>query len=1525
MARRTMSGTIIGSGLSNVAWGAGHSSASWRSSAEILEAAEHGDGEKRIAAGFERKAPGEPASLPLALAPRRERRHQLAEVGERERLQPDHGAGDAAADLPLELGQLGGNVLARRRRQNQDDRTGPELLHGGMEGAERRAIAEIGLVEPQRQRRLVGDCGEERRERAGHFAPVLRLARLRPRGELRHQRSQHAQHLRVRRREPPRPGQAGPHQHPQGAPRRVLVAAKRPGRDHERAFQREPLEAVVEHAGLPGARLAGDQQGARAARQPLRHRPIDFGGPGRTPHQRRLGGRGRPLPLAPPMSPHPLRQRGDLPTGLLPDLPQTLGKLVVRLEGAGRVAGQSGGADREPSGRLGIRLEEQGAPRRLAGGREAPRAQGLFAMGDERGRTHRPEPGALGGGPVLEPRRTLDGEALEEVAVQQGKRLGWMGRRERGEARGVDLEVVGLQHDQVAPGPHPARAQAGSQAVERFVQGVPGARLVLLRPERAEHLISRAGSAGGQSQVDEEGQMLPPEDLGRSGVPADPRGRRTQAGEFQPGEVERRGVSLGVGHAKIWHVIGRPANPGGWVPSPSPVPAGIVGISGSPEAGPVTDLLHRLHSALAERYAVVRELGRGGTAVVFLARDLRTSRQVALKVLRPEVASVVGTERFLREIRLTSQLQHPHLLPLFDSGEADGCLYYSMPYVAGESLRARLWREGQLPLGDAVGIAAEVAQALAYAHGQGVIHRDIKPENILLQTDPEARALVADFGIAHALTIAGGEQLTATGVAIGTPAYMSPEQASHGRLDRRSDIYGLGCVLYEMLAGSPPFTGPTAQAVIARHTVDPVPSLRTVRPTVSPSLERVVMKALAKVPADRYADAAEFQEALRKSDTTEQTEVVPAARPERRRVARTAIGVAVAAAAITVAAVWARGRSSLHFHDKDWIVVADFDSPSDDPGLGDAVRELTTAELNQSRFLSTLPREQLDEAMRLANVPETTHVGPQLARELAYRSAVRAVVAGGVSRMGGANYSIVLHVVDAADGHDIMSVAGAASDSNLVTTVQRLARQVREGLGERRSAVEANVSLSQAATPSFAAYRRYVEGVELQDKGDALGSNRVLREALALDTGFASAWYLIGWNYLDDRFLDSARLAFAEALRRPDRLGLPRRYRVEGDVAYATRYDLPGAVRSYDLFLDYAPRSFTALNTRGLYLLALGRYEDALRDFERGVQVHPFGRAQAQMQLANQAATLVALGRIPAARDAVRDLNGAFGEYVRMMLAVATDQWAEADSIGSAAAAAPSSPNWLRVQAVATSAAARAARGAVGDAAADLERSAAAAPADISRWYDSGRLLLAQCAERPPGPLSATAKRDTTVPGLVTYGLWDAALGDTAAARRRLTRLRHLTQPELARLGYGPDLLEASLAARDGRWPEVIRLIGPAAAQGEHDSSLLDRVSSLSLRWLAAEAYARIGQPDSAIATMELLLRPTRMPGSAFALRGLAFPFAHRQLALWYTALGRRQQAATHWRAFLDAVRAPDAELAPQVQEARRAYAATLN
>ncbi|PYP35919.1 MAG: hypothetical protein DMD46_11135 [Gemmatimonadetes bacterium] len=278
---------------------------------------------------------------------------------------------------------------------------------------------------------------------------------------------------------------------------------------------------------------------------------------------------------------------------------------------------------------------------------------------------------------------------------------------------------------------------------------------------------------------------------------------------------------------------------------------------------PVTDMLSAVRSALSGRYAIERELGRGGMATVYLAQDLKHHRPVAIKVLAPELAAALGRERFLREIETAASLSHPHILPLHDSGEADGFLYYVMPYVAGESLRERLNREKQLPIEHAVTIVGEVANALSYAHSRDVVHRDVKPENILLS---DGQAIVADFGIAGAIDAAGGGKLTRTGIVLGTPAYMSPEQGAGERaLDGRSDVYSLGCLLYEMLAGEPPFTGPTAQAIIAKRFTDPVPSIRRLRETVPVPMDQAIAKALARAPADRFATPHQFAEALRAS------------------------------------------------------------------------------------------------------------------------------------------------------------------------------------------------------------------------------------------------------------------------------------------------------------------------------------------------------------------------------------------------------------------------------------------------------------------------------------------------------------------------------------------------------------------------------------------------------------------------------------------------------------------------------------
>ena len=321
------------------------------------------------------------------------------------------------------------------------------------------------------------------------------------------------------------------------------------------------------------------------------------------------------------------------------------------------------------------------------------------------------------------------------------------------------------------------------------------------------------------------------------------------------------------------------------------------------------DTQSQLRHALADRYDVEREIGAGGMATVYLARDLKHDRKVALKVLNAELGAVLGVERFLAEIKVTANLQHPNLLPLFDSGEADGLLFYVMPFVDGESLRSRLHREKQLPVDEALRLASAIAAALDYAHRHGVIHRDLKPENILLQ---DGQPLVADFGIALAVSNAGGNRITQTGLSLGTPQYMSPEQATGDRaIDGRTDIYSLGAILYEMLTGDPPYVGSTAQAVIARVLTETPRSVRAQRNTVPEFVDSAVERALAKLPADRFSTAHEFADALHgkagsegSADFTRAHRALPARRSWRSYAPWAAVVLAVAGVAAVAARVW---------------------------------------------------------------------------------------------------------------------------------------------------------------------------------------------------------------------------------------------------------------------------------------------------------------------------------------------------------------------------------------------------------------------------------------------------------------------------------------------------------------------------------------------------------------------------------------------------------------------------------------------
>ncbi len=479
------------------------------------------------------------------------------------------------------------------------------------------------------------------------------------------------------------------------------------------------------------------------------------------------------------------------------------------------------------------------------------------------------------------------------------------------------------------------------------------------------------------------------------------------------------------------------------------------------------DLLDSLREALADRYAVERELGRGGMATVFLAQDLKHHRSVAIKVLHAELTAELGAERFLREIEIAARLQHPHILPLYDSGAAAGFLYYVMPYVEGESLRDRLTREKQLPQEDALRIATEVAGALAYAHSRGVVHRDIKPENIMLSG---GTAVVTDFGIARAVSAAGDEHhLTQTGTIIGTPAYMSPEQsAGAGEIDGRSDEYSLACVVYEMLVGAPPFTGPTAQAIIARHSLDMVSPPSIVRATIPDAVEGAILRALSKVPADRYPTTALFAEALNtpsaatgahRRATLERG--IKRSRSAMRRLLPVAAVVAAFAGYLAIRSVRVGRGIAVSALDPKHIAVLYFDDLSRDHSLGyfaDGITEALIADLARVQPLTVISRNGVTAYRGLTVQPDS------IARALA----VGTVVAGSVERTGD-RFRVTVRLVDGASGADFKRATFDQRAGDVLIIRDSLAGRVADFLRERLGE-EVGLRAGQLGTSSAEAW-----------------------------------------------------------------------------------------------------------------------------------------------------------------------------------------------------------------------------------------------------------------------------------------------------------------------------------------------------------------------------------------------------------------------------------------------------------------------
>jgi serine/threonine-protein kinase len=598
----------------------------------------------------------------------------------------------------------------------------------------------------------------------------------------------------------------------------------------------------------------------------------------------------------------------------------------------------------------------------------------------------------------------------------------------------------------------------------------------------------------------------------------------------------------------------------------------------------VAEFLAAVRAALADRYTIERELGRGGHAIVYLAHDVKHDRPVAIKVLAPERA--VRAERFLREIQLSARLTHPRILTLIDSGAADGFLYYVMPYVAGESLRDRLQRESQLPVQDAVRITREVASALDYAHREGVVHRDIKPENILLSG---GEAVVADFGIARALTAAGSEAVTGPAVAVGTPAYMSPEQGGGGQVDGRSDVYSLGCVLYEMLAGHPPYAGTSAQETVARHALDPIPTLRAARLAVPRAVERAVARALAKQPVDRFATAAEFARAL--------------AAPRRPAPIAAAVGLVILASAGLVVRQALRAPSD---HSVAVLPFANLSGDSANEYLSDGVSEELINALVQVEGLRVPARTSSfffkGKDLTLRQIGESLHV---------------ASVLEGSLRKAGRTLRITAQLVNVADGYHLWSETfdrELADGRDLLAVQQEIAQAIARALNLRLGSRDAT-TLARRPTDDSEAYTLYLQGRFFLNKGTEAGLARALERfttAIGRDSTFALAYSGVTQAHVvalslryspRDEALSRARSAALRALALDSMLA-------EAHLAWGQvlefSWQAGDAEREYARAIALNPNSADAHLRYGRILRNLcGRYEDAVREHLRAYQLDP--------------------------------------------------------------------------------------------------------------------------------------------------------------------------------------------------------------------------------------------------------------------------------------------------------------------------------
>ena len=617
-------------------------------------------------------------------------------------------------------------------------------------------------------------------------------------------------------------------------------------------------------------------------------------------------------------------------------------------------------------------------------------------------------------------------------------------------------------------------------------------------------------------------------------------------------------------------------------------------------------LLERLATAVGDRYRVERELGQGGMAVVFLAEDLKHHRRVALKVLKPELSASLGSDRFLREIEVAAALQHPHILPLYDSGHDGALFWYVMSYAEGESLRQRVAREQQLPLDDALRITREVGGALQYAHEHGVVHRDVKPDNIMLTA---GQAVVTDFGIARALHAAGGESLTLTGVVVGTPQYMSPEQSAGGAVDGRSDQYSLACALYEMLVGQAPFDGPSPQAVMARHSLDPVPSVRTVRTTVPPAVESAIVRAMSKAPADRFSSIQQFVDALVSPHPATSAATVPSAAMVRPR-SRRSVPVAVAVGLLVLGVAW-------------WL-LSNRAAPSGDAATGrvTALAVLPFLEQGTSPDSSYLGQGLTDgligDLAEIASLKVISRgsgaMAGDTARPLAGRASelgVNALVAGSIQRSGD-SVRVSVRLLRAPDSTMLLDRTYSGRLGELPELQREMVAAITGAIGAKMAEGERSRLETHRGEVDQRAYDAYLRGRFHLERGEMDQAKATFEEAGRIAPQWAPplvglANYYTSLPFFSDvppaEVLPRARTALTQALDLDETLA-----EAHAANAYIRAYyewDWRGAEREFRRALELRPNYADAYFSYSRFLASRRRFDEAIAQIGRAMELDP--------------------------------------------------------------------------------------------------------------------------------------------------------------------------------------------------------------------------------------------------------------------------------------------------------------------------------